>query len=286
MQKTLRIKLPKGKCVAVSLGIDLDAQTIWEGAYGMTSPAALAYGEFGAEVGTPRLLDLFDKYNIKTTWFIPGKTADTFPDACKEVIARGHEIAHHSYYHRNPANMTYQEEEAVYKKALDSLARIGANNIRGYRSAYWDFSPNTLKIIEKLGIKYDSSLMANDFYPYYPRTMEVREDGGNIFKETSNIVEFPPSWWLTDFPFIAHTPGKLENMRPTEELYNRYVSNYDYAVNKCPNSCWCLTSHPQTMGRAHEIQMYEDVIRYLESHGAWFATMGEMYDACYSEDDK
>jgi hypothetical protein len=40
------------------------------------------------------------------------------------------------------------------------------------------------------------------------------------------------------------------------------------------------------MGRAHEIQMYEDVIRYLESHGAWFATMGEMYDACYFEDDK
>lgn len=31
MQKTLRIKLPKGKCVAVSLGVDLDAQTIWEG---------------------------------------------------------------------------------------------------------------------------------------------------------------------------------------------------------------------------------------------------------------
>jgi peptidoglycan/xylan/chitin deacetylase (PgdA/CDA1 family) len=180
--------------------------------------------------------------------------------------------------------MSYEEEETVYKKALDSLARIGADKIRGYRSAYWDLSPNTLEILERLGFKYDSSLMANDLYPYYPRPMEVREGEGNVFKEASKIVEFPPSWWLTDFPFVSHITNRLEGMRPVEDLYNRYVSIYNYAVDRCPNSCWCLTSHPQCMGKPHTIQMYEELIRYLDSRGAWFATMGEMYDACYDPD--
>lgn len=284
MQKTLRVKVPEGKRVAVSLGVDLDGQTIWEGSYGMTSPAALAYGEFGAEVGTLRMLDLFDKYNIKTTWFMPGKTADTFPEACKEVVARGHEIAHHSYAHNNPANMTYDQEISSYKKALDSLARIGADKIRGYRSAYWDLSPNTLEILEKLGFVYDSSLMGNDIYPYHPRPMEVREGQGNIFKEPSKIVEFPPSWWLTDFPFVSHITNKLEGMRPVEDLYNRYVSIYDYTADNFKDACYCLTSHPQCIGRLHVLQMYENLIIHLQSKGAWFATMGEMYDAAYYPD--
>lgn len=31
-----------------------------------------AQGMYAGEVGVPRLLKLFDKYKIKTTWFIPG----------------------------------------------------------------------------------------------------------------------------------------------------------------------------------------------------------------------
>ncbi|WP_205437108.1 hypothetical protein [Helicobacter suis] len=40
----------------------------------------MSRGEFGAVVGTPRLLKLFKKYNIATTWCIPGHTLDTFSD--------------------------------------------------------------------------------------------------------------------------------------------------------------------------------------------------------------
>ena len=32
----------------------------------------VSQGMFAGEVGVPRLLKLFAKYNIKTTWFIPG----------------------------------------------------------------------------------------------------------------------------------------------------------------------------------------------------------------------
>ena len=39
-----------------------------------------------------RLLKLFDKYNIKTTWFIPGHSLDTFPEECAMIRDAGHEM--------------------------------------------------------------------------------------------------------------------------------------------------------------------------------------------------
>ena len=54
LQKSGKIRLPEGKKVAVNLGIDFDAQAIWDGSFNLLSPAYMSRGEFGAEVGAPR----------------------------------------------------------------------------------------------------------------------------------------------------------------------------------------------------------------------------------------
>ena len=48
---------------------------------------------YAGEVGTPRLLKLFDKYKIKTTWFIPGHSLETFPEQMAAVRDAGHEMS-------------------------------------------------------------------------------------------------------------------------------------------------------------------------------------------------
>jgi peptidoglycan/xylan/chitin deacetylase (PgdA/CDA1 family) len=49
-------------------------------------------GMFAGEVGTMRLLKLFKKFNMKTTWFIPGHSLDTFPEQMAAVRDAGHEM--------------------------------------------------------------------------------------------------------------------------------------------------------------------------------------------------
>lgn len=44
-------------------------------------------------IGTRRLLKLFEKYNMKTTWFIPGHSLETFPEECAMVRDAGHEMS-------------------------------------------------------------------------------------------------------------------------------------------------------------------------------------------------
>ncbi|PZX14580.1 polysaccharide deacetylase family protein [Celeribacter halophilus] len=91
------------KEILVGFGIDVDAVAGWLGSYGgEDSPDDISRGVFAGEVGAMRLLDLFDKLDIKTTWFIPGHSAETFPEQMAEVAKRGHEIGVHGYSHENP----------------------------------------------------------------------------------------------------------------------------------------------------------------------------------------
>jgi len=82
------------KRVLIGYGIDVDAVSGWlntrTGA--QANPTDVSRGIFGATVGIDRLLGLWDKYNIKTTWFVPAHSAESFPGQIKKVIEKGHEM--------------------------------------------------------------------------------------------------------------------------------------------------------------------------------------------------
>jgi peptidoglycan/xylan/chitin deacetylase (PgdA/CDA1 family) len=108
------------KEILCGFGIDVDAVAGWLGSYGgEDSPDDISRGLFAGEVGSPRLLKLFDRLGIKTTWFIPGHSIETFPEQMKAVAAAGHEIGIHGYSHENPIAMTRRQEEAVLDKCID-----------------------------------------------------------------------------------------------------------------------------------------------------------------------
>lgn len=57
----------------VGYGVDIDAVAGWLGSYkGEDSTSDISRGLFAGSTGVRRLLKLFDKYNQKATWFIPG----------------------------------------------------------------------------------------------------------------------------------------------------------------------------------------------------------------------
>ena len=267
VQKTGRINLPEGKKIAVNFGFDFDAASVWMSSFGKTSQAYASRGEYGAVVAVPRILDMLDKYGIKSTFFIPGHTVDTFPEACKEIVARGHEVGHHGYAHEDPTDLEQNEEERIMIKGLEALDRIGVKPI-GYRSPGFDFSPNTITILEKHGFKYDSSLMGNDYYPYNPRHCTINFDKGNEFSEPSTIVEMPASWYLDDFPHFEFVMSRT-GMKPPSQVFEIWKSHFDYGVQNIKGGMVVVALHPQVIGRPHAIMMLEEFIKYVLDNGAW-----------------
>ena len=94
-----------GAKAAFALGFDLDGRTIWRNKAhklpgGQNFIKGVSIGDFGVKVGTARVLDILDEYDMKATWFIPAEIVEEHPKTVQIILARGHEIAHHGYDHR------------------------------------------------------------------------------------------------------------------------------------------------------------------------------------------
>src|SRR6201984_3585310 len=158
------------KEILCAFGVDVDAVAGWLGSYaGEDSPDDISRGMFAGEVGSPRLLNLFKKYGLRTTWFIPVHSAETFPDQMKAVAEAGHEIGMHGYSHENPISMTREQEEAVLVKCIGLIEDVWGGRPPGYVAPWWEFSKVTNELLLEHGIKYDHSLMHRDHTPYYVR---------------------------------------------------------------------------------------------------------------------
>lgn len=276
----MTIHLPERKRLAVCLSPDFDAQSVWMGTFRSHSQSLMSRGEFGAEVGAPRLLELFRQHHIRTTWCVPTHTMQTFPHAVAAVLEDGHEVAAHGVYHEYIPALELAEERRLLELQLEQHEKILGARPRGYRSPALDITDNTLALLGELGFDWDSSLMGRDFDPYRPRmVVEYDLEQGNRFGEPSDVLEFPVSWVLDDFP-------ELENfktsplMQSNEAVLARWIDSFDFAYEHCPGGLMTWTLHPQTIGRAHNLLMLRRFLEHVTARdGVWFPTLSEVFDA-------
>lgn len=276
----MSLHLPKGKKIAVSISADFDAHSLWMGSLKRTSPSYLSRGEFGAMVGVPRLLSLFERHGVTATWCTPTHTMETFPDEFHRVVEAGHEVAAHGVFHESVPTLDLVTEKRLMEMAVAKHEKIVGKRPRGYRSPAWDFTDHTLGILEEHGFEWDSSLMGRDFQPYHPRPVSVGWEDGSTFGEPSRILELPVSWFLDDFPALEHVPDGNPGLGDTDVVFRRWRDHFDYAYAHETSPMLALTVHPQSIGRAHHIVMFERFIEHLAGHeGVWFATLSEIYDS-------
>jgi peptidoglycan/xylan/chitin deacetylase (PgdA/CDA1 family) len=276
----MSLHLPDGKKVAVSISADFDAHAAWKGAFDRTSPSYLSRGEFGAEVGVPRLLELFARYDVKATFCTPSHTMMTFPQRMQDILKGGHEVAAHGCYHESIPAITPGHEREMMIKQLAQYEHVIGGRPRGYRSPAWDFSEITMSLLEEFGFEWDSSLMGREFDPYHPRPVHADWTEGNTFGEPSPILEIPVSWYLDDWPAMEYVAGVSQGLGDHEVLFRRWRDIFDYVRGRDVPGVYALTLHPQCSGRSFLIAMLERLIQHMGTHGdAWFCTLSDIYDA-------
>lgn len=143
----------------VVLTFDLDAEALWEGSYGVTTPSTLSRGAYGANLGMPRILALLERSGVSATFFVPGVTAERYPDLTRRIHDAGHEVAHHGYLHISPATQTEGEEREALEKGLEILLKLTGERPVGYRAPSWELSSRSLSLLSEYEFVYDSSRM-------------------------------------------------------------------------------------------------------------------------------
>ena len=281
------------KEILCAFGVDVDAVAGWLGSYGgQDSPDDISRGMFSGEVGSPRLLQLFDRLGIKTTWFIPGHSIETFPKQMKAVAEAGHEIGIHGYSHENPIAMTPVQEEAVLDKCIGLVQELSGKRPTGYVAPWWEFSPVTNELLLKKGIKYDHSLMHTDFTPYYVRVgdswtkIDYSRNAADWMKplvrgKETDLIEIPGSWYLDDLPpmmFIKGAPNSHGFVTP-RQLETSWIDQFDWVYREMDYGVFTMTIHPDVSGRPQVLMMLERIYSHIVRHpGVRFCTFDEIAD--------
>jgi polysaccharide deacetylase family protein (PEP-CTERM system associated) len=113
------------------------------------------------DANTRRVLDLFDRHGAKGTFFFVGWVADRLPALVREVHARGHELACHSYWHRTIYSLSPEEFREDTRRAKLAIENAGGVAVTGYRAPSWSITKDcmwALEILAEEGFTYDSSI--------------------------------------------------------------------------------------------------------------------------------
>lgn len=281
------------KEILVAYGVDIDAVAGWLGSYGgEDSPDDISRGLFAGEIGIPRLLKLFKKYNIPATWFAPGHSIETFPEQMKMIVDAGHEIGAHGYSHENPIAMSQKQEEDVLLKSIELIEKISGKKPTGYVAPWWEFSNVTNELLLKHGFKYDHSLMHNDFSPYYVRVgdkwtkIDYSAEAKTWMKplvrgEETDLVEIPANWYLDDLPpmmFIKKSPNSFGFVSP-RDIGQMWIDQFDWVYRECDYAIFPMTIHPDVSGRPQVLLMHERIIEHINKHsGVKWVNLNDMAD--------
>ena len=257
---------------AAALTFDLDA----ESAILSFAPEAasrlsvMSHQAYGPRVGVPRLLRILARQEVRATFFVPGFTADRYPDVVKEVADQGHEIAHHGYLHESILGLSPAEEVEILERGSVALERITGDRPVGYRAPMWETNYGTPAILAKQGFLYDSSLMDDDV-PYVIET------------EAGDLVEIPIQWALDDWEQYAFLPelsgsGLIESPAKVSEMWRLELE----AVHR-EGLAFVLVNHPFLSGRPSRAAALEGLIELMKGlPGLWIATMGELAELAAS----
>jgi peptidoglycan/xylan/chitin deacetylase (PgdA/CDA1 family) len=250
--------MPPRLTVALTFDHDAISDSIRRG----DPPVKLSHGEFGPRVGAPRILDLLASRGIASTWFVPGHTLDAFPDSTAAIVAGGHELASHGWYHEDFSELTTDEQRDILGRSFEALERAAGVPPTGWRAPYWALGERTLELVEAAGFRYDSSLMAGDYSLARVRHGDhhTTADGTRWGRE-SGLVEVPVYWALDDWPHFEPAPaGGRDGLAAPSKVLEIWIEELRYAWEHARGGLLTVTMHPECIGRGHRMAMLERFI--------------------------
>jgi peptidoglycan/xylan/chitin deacetylase (PgdA/CDA1 family) len=269
-----------GYSTTICMSVDYDGVATWIAA-GQTGLRTLSRGEFGA-YATPQLLEIFKRYGITTSWYIPGNTARQYPESVVAVAAAGHEIANHTLRHEDIGALPVDEMRRSLQRTNEILEQVTGQRPTGARLSGADLGDGTvLKVMTEMGFAYDSSLLGGYRAHWAPSPHSI--DGEGLIQRGGplDLVELPFVWILTDFSQFEFHYGPpnyralLLNARQVEEVWKDEI---DDLIKRDPGGFLMFALHPQVIGRGSRLAMLERVIEYALERKCRFATAAVIAD--------
>jgi peptidoglycan/xylan/chitin deacetylase (PgdA/CDA1 family) len=222
---------------------------------GKVDYAAQAWSTYGGRVGVWRLVRLLDRLHVPGTFFVSARCTEQYPDAVRQIVASGHDIAGHSYTHDDILSyMTPDQQRAMIRKSVDMLSGLTGKPVTGWGSPVVAFTPETAGILVQEGLKWTNDVTFSD--------LPLR-----IHTPYGDIAGVP----TTDF---SDNRVLKANVR---DLFDVYKGTFDYLTANEPMGLIVMVIHCQFGGRPLVSAVIEDILKYFAaSNDVWFARHEEL----------
>lgn len=208
-------------------------------------------GEYVLNQGMPRLLDLYDKYGVKATFFYTGHVAQLFPDVVRMAHERGHEVGSHGLTHEVSKAfdvLSPEEQLSHLKQSKQILEDIIGEEVVSFRAPAARVDKKFPLIMKEAGFKVDSSVSSQRLDMMFsfgalkklnwltaPRHAYFAQDENIFRKGESEVLEVPIS--AMGFPYI----GTFMRIAPG---LNRFTRQMLYWETLCNGRQFVFLTHP------------------------------------------
>jgi peptidoglycan/xylan/chitin deacetylase (PgdA/CDA1 family) len=262
---------PAGKRAAACFTFDVDAESpiLFDHPESAAWLDVMSHQAYGPRTGVPRLLRVLDRQGIRATFFVPGYTAERWPDAIRAIRDAGHEIGHHGYLHEGARSAPDAEtEERRLLRGLEALHDVAGVRPVGYRAPMWELSYRLPALLAGHGFLYDSGLMDAD----HPYRLATGPEAG-----APSIIELPVHWGLDDWEPYNYLPGITGSgvIASPADVLARWTLELEALVAE--GGLFMLTNHPFISGRASRAVALETLMERARAiDGLWIAAADQI----------
>jgi len=228
--------------------------------HGLPDLPTNAFFEYGVYEGIPRILDLFDKHQIKLSSFMIGQAVNKAPDLAREIVKRGHEAAAHGRTWENSYTLGPDAERRFIADGVESIEKATGQRPVGWNAYWMRNTPRTLDILQSLGFVYHIDEPSRD----EPFILPLK--GGDF-------VTVPYTFhlnYIVSFPFSGWNAAAYE-----QALRDEFDQLYDEGSRG--RRMMVVSLHDRISGHANRVRSLDRFLTYARSKpDVWFARKDEI----------
>ncbi len=272
-----RVEWPNGELIACTFRIAYEAFR-GSGKFKKTpgievNQASLSHVEYGARVGVWRLMELFDRYDVKSSVNLNGLAAEKWPDTVKALHRAGHEIAAHQTTNSiSLPGLSKDEEREEIRACTRMIAEVTGERPIGWGSAGNMHTEHTVELLAEEGYIYFGDPFDDDI-PY------VVQVGGQ------RMVIIPKLNYANDWRAWSGGLGNADTF--FQGFQDAFDFIYQEALRGRPGHIDVIT-HAELGGRPNMADAVERMMRYVKQYGdqVWIATRKEISEYLLARNDE
>jgi peptidoglycan/xylan/chitin deacetylase (PgdA/CDA1 family) len=253
-------------CTAVvTVNFDVETLLLSEDPSFADRQKSLSIMRYGANRGAQRLLEVFDELEVPTTWFVPGRVAETYPGIVRDVAQEGHSIGMRGYALERYDSLDQPASAEALRRGRDTVSDLLGSPVRGFRLPSGEWPITLADQLLDCGISWSSSWFGEDLPFHLPGSGKRR------------LLEIPASYTLDDriaffWNFSPPMPPGQSRISP----YSEVLRNWIYELEGCQREGLCFVI--RCIGDLRQLGAYPSGRCIRSSSDTMFATCDQVSD--------